>query len=53
MKLKLTDWRLSSFEAGVEGVDPITHEAQEMTAARAKKVMEAAEKSGVQITKEK
>lgn len=53
MKLKLSDWRLSSFDAGVEGVEPITHDPQEVGAEKAKKVMEAAERSGVLLEKEK
>lgn len=50
-KYKLRDYRVTSFDSGVEGVDPITTEGTEVPQNKEKKVFEAAEASGREIVK--
>jgi hypothetical protein len=51
VKLAFEDWRYSSWDFGVEGVDEIRAEGTEVPADKEKQVREAAQKKGIALKK--
>ena len=50
--IKPADWRINSYDLGVDGVDPITSEGTEVPKSKVASVEKAAEEQGLELSKE-
>ena len=50
--IKPADWRINSYDLGVDGVDPITSEGTEVPKSKVASVEKAAEEQGLALSKE-